>query len=120
MKHAHVKHAWLTGSTRMTRWLAGSQFVKTLSQRPVERQVGSSTYILSANIFVRFQRKMNFLPFTAFAIVAVIQGGEFLRFLFLHVLRDMHIFASKSVTGLFDAHLVLSILELKAFKILAF
>ena len=32
----------------------------------------------------------------------------------------MHIFASKSVTGLFDAHLALSILELKAFKILAF
>ena len=63
---------------------------------------------------------MNFLSFTALAIVAVIQGGEFLRFLFLHVLRNMHIFSSKSLTGLFDAHLELSILELKAFKILAF
>ena len=88
-----LRDHWLTWNMHMS----GTLFFKKVwvSQRPVERPVGSSTtyYILSANILLRFQRKMNFLPFTAFAIVAVIQGGEFLRFLFLHVLRDMHIFA---------------------------
>ena len=115
-----LRDDWLTWNMHMSSTLFSKKV--WVSQRPVERPVGSSTtyYILSANIFLRFQRKMNFLPFTAFAIVAVIQGGEFLRFFFLHVWRNMHIFASKSVTGLFDAHLVLSILELKAFKILAF
>ena len=115
-----LRDDWLTWNMHMSSTLFSKRV--WFRQRPVERSVGSSTtyYILSANIFLRFQRKMNFLPFTAFAIVAVIQGGEFLRFFFLHVWRNMHIFASKSVTGLFHEHLVLSILELKAFKILAF
>ena len=68
---------------------------------------------------------MNFLPFTAFAIIIVagIQGGKFLRFLHPR-LRNNHILASNFVNGLLDKNLgrILDFtgLKLKAFQVLDF
>ena len=68
---------------------------------------------------------MNFLPFTAFAIIIVagIQGGKFLRFLHSR-LRNNHILASNFVNGLFDKNLARILdftgLKLKAFQVLDF
>ena len=70
---------------------------------------------------------MNFLPFTAFAIIIVagIQGGKFLRLLHAR-LRNNHtcILASNFVNGLFDKNLARILnftgLKLKAFQVLDF
>ena len=68
---------------------------------------------------------MNFLPFTAFAIIVVagIQGGKFLRLLHAR-LRNNHILASNFVNGLFDKNLARILdftgLKLKAFQVLDF
>ena len=68
---------------------------------------------------------MNFLPFTAFAIIVVagIQGGKFLRLLHAR-LRNKHILASNFVNGLFDKNLARILdftgLKLKAFQVLDF
>ena len=68
---------------------------------------------------------MNFLPFTAFAIIIVagIQGGKFLRFLHAR-LRNNPILASNFVNGLFDKNLACILdftgLKLKAFQVLDF
>ena len=68
---------------------------------------------------------MNFLPFTAFAVIIVagIQGGKFLRFLHAR-LRNNPILASNFVNGLVDKNLA-RILDftgrkLKAFQVLDF
>ena len=68
---------------------------------------------------------MNFLPFTAFAIIIVagIQGGKFLRLLHAR-LRNNHILASNFVNDLFDKNLARILdftgLKLKAFQVLDF
>ena len=68
---------------------------------------------------------MNFLQFTAFAIIIVagIQGGKFLRLLHAR-LRNNHILASNFVNGLFDKNLARILdftgLKLKAFQVLDF
>ena len=68
---------------------------------------------------------MNFLPFTAFAIIIVagIQGGKFLRFLHPRLINNP-ILASNFVNGLFDKNLARILdftgLKLKAFQVLDF
>ena len=68
---------------------------------------------------------MNFLLFTAFAIIIVagIQGGKFLRFLHARLINNP-ILASNFVNGLFDKNLARILdftgLKLKAFQVLDF
>ena len=68
---------------------------------------------------------MNFLPFTAFAIIIVagIQGGKFLRSLHPRLINNP-LLASNFVNGLFDKNLARILdftgLKLKAFQVLNF